>query len=136
MAGYDNGNGWLSSEHACSVGFESRHLSKNKIGDISKGVANTLQSTKTKKEKSLKIFRKPHHNLCFGFPSLSLVDFLQYTRYTSQRAFETIFSITGGFQNNFQSHRRLPESQNKLPEEGYQRGFQNKRLISKKQVET
>ncbi len=31
----------------------------------------------------------------------------------SQAAFGTIFRITGGFRNNFYSHRRLPESRNK-----------------------
>jgi hypothetical protein len=42
---------WLSWKRACLVqqlsGFESRHLSKiKKMGDISKGVANTLNPPK------------------------------------------------------------------------------------------
>jgi hypothetical protein len=40
------GDGWLSWQRACLLrqlsGLESRHLSKYKMDDISKGVVNTL----------------------------------------------------------------------------------------------
>ncbi len=38
-------------------------------------------------------------------------------------AFGTVFRITGGSRNNFQSHRRLSESRNKLLKGGFQEGF-------------
>ncbi len=57
---------------------------------------------------------------CSIFPLISLVDF---SSVFSWPAFGTIFTFTGGFWNNFQSHRCLLGSQNKLPEEGYWKNF-------------
>ncbi len=50
--------GWqISQQPACLLrqlsGFKSRHLSKHKMGDISKGVANTLQPAKKIYKKTL-----------------------------------------------------------------------------------
>jgi hypothetical protein len=53
---------------------------------------------------------KTASNFCFGFPLLSLVDFLTCT-------------LMAGFRKSFQNHRKLSESQTKLPEEDYGNGF-------------
>jgi hypothetical protein len=59
--------------------------------------------------------------LVFGFSSV--------VGYLSLAAFGTNSRITGGVRNNFQSQRRLSESRNKLPEEGYWKDFQKKQVI-------
>ncbi len=61
-------------------------------------------------------------NFCSSFPLLSLIDFLQCT---FMAGFQT---FSESLRNNLKSHRRLSEIRNKLPDEGYRKGFQNYRI--------
>ncbi len=53
----------------------------------------------------------------------SLISILVFLCSHTWPAFRTMFRITSSFWINFQSHLRLPESYNKLPEEGYWKDF-------------
>ncbi len=67
------------------------------------------------------MFIKPQ-NFCSFLLSFGVI--CQFLQLHVKAGFRNNFQFTGGFWNDFWSHRRPPESRNKIPEEYYWQDFQ------------